>query len=359
MKEVALKDLTSGMIISRNVCDFKQNVILPEGYILTSKTITKLTFYGIDSVFIEEQNVYEADKILQHHRPSSYHVKRSPEFQRFARDFEKDVYKFRSSLNAVVEKHAPLDINELMRHTLALLDNTRGKIHIFEILHNMRQFDDSTYAHCINVALITNVLARWLNFKEEDILLATQCGLLHDIGKLKIPEAIIKKPYRLTDEEYNIIKTHPLAGYDILTGYNLNPHILNTAMMHHERFDGSGYPLRISGNKIDRFARVVSIADVYDAMTSARVYRNSLCPFMAISIMEKEGFQKYDPEYIMTFVHNVLDSYILNVVRLSDGRIGEVLMINKSSPSRPLLRCGTEYVDLSLEPPELFIDSVL
>ena len=359
MKEVELKDLISGMILAKNVCDLKRNVIFPEGYVLTNKAITKLSFYTVSSIFVEEQTIEEIDQIFEGHRPSSHHVKRSPEFQRFAKDFEKDVHKFRDIINKVVEKNVPLDINSLMRDTLALLDNSRGKIHIFEILNNMRQFDDSTYAHSINVALICNVLATWLGLSTDDIFLATQCGLLHDIGKLKIPERIIKKPAPLTDDEYNIIKTHPLAGYDILSNYKLNPHIVNAASMHHERCDGTGYPMGLKGDKIDRFAKIVSIADVYDAMTSSRVYRNGLCPFKVISILENEGFEKYDTEVIMTFVKNVLDGYVLNLVRLSDGRIGEIILINRSALSRPLIKCGTEYVDLSLEPRELYVDSIL
>ena len=359
MKEVELKDLISGMILAKNVCDLKRNVIFPEGYVLTNKAITKLSFYTVSSIFVEEQTIEEIDQIFEGHRPSSHHVKRSPEFQRFAKDFEKDVHKFRDIINKVVEKNVPLDINSLMRDTLALLDNSRGKIHIFEILNNMRQFDDSTYAHSINVALICNVLATWLGLSTDDIFLATQCGLLHDIGKLKIPERIIKKPAPLTDDEYNIIKTHPLAGYDILSNYKLNPHIINAASMHHERCDGTGYPMGLKGDKIDRFAKIVSIADVYDAMTSSRVYRNGLCPFKVISILENEGFEKYDTEVIMTFVKNVLDGYVLNLVRLSDGRIGEIILINRSALSRPLIKCGTEYVDLSLEPRELYVDSIL
>lgn len=359
MKEVELKDLVSGMILAKNVCNLNRDVIFPAGYVLTNKAITKLTFYSLLTVFVEDNTVQELEKMFEGHRPSSHIVKRSPEFQKFAKDFEKDVLKFRSVINEVVEKNSPLDINILLRDTLALLDNTRGKIHIFEILHNMRQFDDSTYAHSINVALICNVLATWMNLSTDDIFLATQCGLLHDIGKLKIPEEIIKKPSRLTDEEYNIIKTHPIAGYDILSEYHLNPHIMNAAMQHHERCDGTGYPLALTGDRIDRFAKIVSIADVYDAMTSSRVYRHGLCPFKVISILENEGFQKYDTEVIMTFVQNVLDSYMLNLVRLSDGRIGEVIMINRSALSRPLIKCGTDYVDLSLEPPELYVDSIL
>ena len=222
MREVELKNLVSGMILARNICDVKKNVIFPEGYVLTTKAITKLSFYIISSIFVEDHTIDEMGQMYEGHRPYSHAVRRSPEFQRFAREFERDVYKFRNHINEVIERNAPLNIHDLMRDTLALLDNTQGKIHVFEILYNMRQFDDSTYAHGINVALICNVLATWLQLSKEEVFLATQCGLLHDIGKLKIPEHIIKKPSRLTDEEYNIIKTHPLAGYDILNTYRLD-----------------------------------------------------------------------------------------------------------------------------------------
>jgi putative nucleotidyltransferase with HDIG domain len=262
-------------------------------------------------------------------------------------------------LNDVVEKNAPLEVDDLLHDTLSLLQNTHGSIHIFDILHNMRSFDDMTYAHSINVSLICNVLATWLGMSEDDVFLATQCGLLHDIGKLTIPEDIIKKPAKLTDQEYMLIKTHPAEGYKILTRYNLNPHIANAALMHHERCDGSGYPNALHGDQIDIFAKIVSIADVYDAMTSARVYRGPLCPFKVIAVFESEGLQKYDTKCIMTFMENVLQTYILNQVRLSDGRTGEVVLMNRQAYSRPLVRCGSEYVDLSKSPSDLTIEEIL
>ena len=356
MRKLEISELAPGMVVAENVMTLRNQLLYPAGYRLTAKAITKLRFYSIPFLCIEDEN----DRLsYEEMKTYSERVRSTPEFQRFAEDFEKDVYKFKDFLNSVVEKNAPLDINDLLQDTLALLHNSSQNVHIFEMINNMRQYDDSTYAHSINVALIANVLAGWLGMNENDILLVTQCGLLHDIGKLRIPDSIIKKPGKLTDEEFNIVKTHPYAGYEILSKQKMNPHIINAAMMHHERFDGTGYPFGLKGEKIDIFARIISIADVYDAMTSARVYRGAMCPFKVIDIFEKEGLQKYDTKYILIFIENVLNTYIQSRVRLSDGRTGEVIMVNKHKLSRPLIRSNSSYIDLSKEPDAIYIEEII
>ena len=322
---------------------------------LTKKAITKLAFYSIPCVCVEDERDHLSPKHLKSY---SQRIKSSPEFKKFAEDFEKDVYKFKQVINDMVERNAPLDIQDLLETTLALLHHSTQNVHIFEMITNMRQYDDSTYAHSINVALISNVLATWLGMSEKEIYLVSQCGLLHDIGKLKIPDTIIKKPGKLTEEEYNVIKSHPLFGQDLLSEKNFDPHIVNCALMHHERCDGSGYPFGYDANKIDPYAKIVSIADIYDAMTSARVYRDAVCPFKVIEQLEQEGFGKYDTGFLLTFIENVLNTYIQCTVRLSDGRVGKVLMINKQALSRPLVQIDSQYIDLSNEP-DIYIDEIL
>mgnify|MGYP003292017436 CR=1 FL=1 len=356
MRKLEISQLVHGMVVAENVINFRNDLIYPAGYRLTNKSITKLAFHSIPFICVEDENDHFSYKDMKTY---SERVRSTPEFQKFAEEFEKDVYKFKNVLNSVVEKNAALDINDLLQDTLALLHNSSQNVHIFEMINNMRQYDDSTYAHSINVALVANVLAGWLGMSQKDILLVTQCGLLHDIGKLRVPDSIIKKPGKLTDEEFNIVKTHPFSGYEILTKHKLNPHIINAAMMHHERCDGTGYPYGLSSEKIDNFAKIISIADVYDAMTSARVYRSAMCPFKVIEIFEHEGLQKYDTKYIITFIENVLNTYIQNRVRLSDGRTGEVIMINKHKLSRPLIRNGSTYIDLSKEPDAVYIEEII
>ena len=203
----------------------------------------------------------------------------------------------------------------------------------------------------VDDVMICNVFARWLGFNEEQVKLATACGMMHDIGKLKIPDAIIKKPGKLTDEEFRLIKSHPIEGYKILKLQNIDEHIKLSALEHHEKCDGSGYPMNLTREKIDGYAKIVAIADVYDAMTANRVYREGMCPFRVIEIFEEEGLQKYEIPYIMKFLENVVNTYIENRVMLSDGSIGTVRWINKQRLSKPMLEMADgSFIELAKKP---------
>lgn len=358
MAKVDISNLVPGMILASDVYNYNDQLILPEGLRLNDKAITKLTFYSIHSVNIREDS--GNTKSDAHNNAGSYsqRLRKSPEFKQFKQDFEDTVMQMQSSVMDVVENNGPLQMETLLADALMLLHPPTGEVNIFDMVHNMRQYDDLTYAHSLNVGLICNVFATWLGKSPEDAKLALECGLLHDIGKLKIPEDIIKKPDRLTDYEFQVIKTHPVEGYKVLQRYDINKHIANAALMHHERSDGSGYPLGVKGEKIDEFAKIVAIADVYEAMTSARTYRGSLCPFQVIAAFESEGLQKYDTHMIMTFLENIVNTYMLNRVRLSNGMEGEIIFINKQCLSRPTIKCGNEYIDL-MQRTDLSIDSIV
>lgn len=290
--------------------------------------------------------------------PSHYEkIQSSPTFKSFKKGFAKNVTELKGQLNDIVERNSPINVDSMLAPTMKLLasegNTTFG---VFDMLHNMRQFDDLTFTHSMNVALISNVFAKWLGLSEEEAKLATACGMLHDIGKLKIDDSIIKKPGKLTDAEYAKIKAHPVEGYKILQHQNVNEHIKNATLMHHEKCDGSGYPLKLTGEKIDNYAKLISIVDVYDAMTSARVYRGALCPFKVIEMFEQEGLHKYDIVYIMTFLENVINTYIDNRVMLSDGRIGVIKFIDKNNLSKPMVQLADQsfvelakYRDLTIE----------
>lgn len=358
MRIINTADLIPGMITAEDVYNYNNQLILPRGIILTDTTITKLAFYSIITVRVEDQPSEHIQTTDDYTISYSQRIRKSPEFIKFKKEFEKDVDSFRSLINDMVEKGSPLDINRLMNHTLNILDLGSTTPNIFDMLHCMREYDDATYVHSMNVALICNIFARWLRMKEEEIIKATTSGLLHDIGKIKIPEEILKKPDRLTKQEFNIIKRHPQEGYRLLLDSKLDPEILNAALMHHERCDGTGYPLNLYANQIGIYAKMVAIADVYDAMTSARVYRGPLCPFSAISIFEQEGLNKYDPKFIMTFLENVVNTYLLNEVRLNDGTTGTIVFINKNKLSAPTIQTSSGFIDLSTHP-ELEIEALI
>lgn len=358
MSKVNVTDLVPGMILESDVYNYNDQLILPEGLCLNDKAITKLTFYSIQSVRIKDSSVNKNTNMDREESSYSQRLKKSPEFIQFKRDFESAVNHMQSAMVDMVSSNLPMDISSVASDALMLLHPPEGDINVFDMIHNMRQYDDLTYAHSLNVGLICNVFASWLNLSQEEAKIALECGLLHDIGKLKIPEQIIKKPERLSNDEYQIIKTHPIEGYKILQTMPYVEHVKSAALMHHERCDGSGYPLGLIGDKIDYYAKIVAIADVYEAMTSARIYRGSLCPFQVIATFESEGLQKYDTQMIMTFLENIVNTYMLNRVRLNNGMEGDIIFINKQCLSRPTIKCGNEYIDLSLEP-DLYIESIV
>lgn len=397
MKHVRISVLVPGMVTAEDVYDKGKKLILPKGLTLTDKAIMRLESYDIKSVRIEDPvgievedlddipPVDEADilsmierrleegeneepepenpftpvvEVHEFEEPSHHEkIQADPKFKAFKKGFSRNVTALKGQLNDIVERNSPIDVDNMLAPTMALLsaeeNNTFG---VFDMLHNMRQFDDLTFTHSMNVALICNVFAKWLGMTQEEAKLATACGMLHDIGKLKIEDSIIKKPDKLTDSEYARIKLHPIEGYKILQHQNINEHIKNSALMHHEKCDGTGYPLKLPADKIDYYAKLVAIADVYDAMTSARVYRGALCPFKVIEIFEQEGLHKYDVVLIMTFLENVINTYIDNRVQLSDGRIGVVKWIDKNNLSKPMIQLPDQsfvelakYRDLKIE----------
>ena len=393
MKHVKVEILVPGMVTAEDVLSKGNQLILPKGLVLTDKAIARLESYEIKTIRIEdpvgieveevpeEEPVLEeakpldqtlindnsADNILdalngllgektepeiqvsENEEPSHFEkIQNSEEFKEFKRSFEHNVDELKNKVNDIVEKNAPINVEDMLSSTMDLLATQKSSFGVFDMLHNMRQFDDLTYAHSMNVSLICNVFAQWLGLSAEEAELATACGLFHDVGKLKIDDAIIKKPGKLTDEEYKIIKSHPVEGYKILQHQQINEHIKNAALMHHEKCDGTGYPLMLKGEKIDAYARMVSIADVYDAMTSARCYRGALCPFTVIEMFEREGLQKYDIVFIMTFLENVINTYIDNRVQLSNGKIATIKWIDKNALSKPMVMLDDgSFIELS------------
>lgn len=355
-----ITQLVPGMVVAEDVLTLDNQLVLTKGTILSDKLITKLHMYSIYSIYVLRKPSLIADISALSDKIPSYaeRLKSTPEFQQFKEEYELSIDSFQDTINKVITKNSKLDVGALLETSLKQLTKAAGNHSIMDMLQNMREYDDSTYAHCLNSALFCHIFAGWLKFSQGDIELATACGLLHDIGKLMIPHDIIAKPAKLSEKEYRQIKTHPVSGYQLLRSCGVNEHIYYSALMHHERNDGSGYPMNLKGDQIDKFAKIVSIVDVYDAMTAARVYRAPMCPFKVIEIFEQEGFEKYDVEYLLVFLTNVVNTYLQNECLLSDGRIATIVMINKDKLSCPMVKCGDQFIDLA-EHPELHIEKLV
>lgn len=356
-KRILTRNAIPDMVLAENVYDTNDFLILSKGTKLTNYSITRLKFYSITdiSIYLTKEGDVVAEPVSISEEPDSIEryseqIKHTPEFEKFSFAFDQASDSLKHTfLTLAKDPKQPLDPNELLNDTSKVLAQSRNGTHIFHMLHCMRNKDDITYAHSINVALICNVLGHWLKMPDSEIQILTLAGLLHDIGKLLVPTMLISKTSSLSNEEFKVIQNHTMDGYKLLVFQDLDERIKYATIMHHERCDGSGYPDRLTNKQIDEFSKIVAIADTYDAMTSSRVYRPPICPFEVIEIFQTEGLQKFDPRYLLTFLQGIVTSYANCTVRLSDGRIGNIVMIDAQHTTKPLIKVGTSFIDLSKE----------
>lgn len=293
-------------------------------------------------------------------KPNSQVVVKSPEFLTFQVDYLQVTNVLKETfVNVAKNKDYQIDETHLVNVVSNLYASRNTITELFDMIYQMRSIDDSIYSHCVNVALISRMIGRWLHLDTQELNVLTCCGLFHDIGKIAIPDCILNKPGRLSDEEFNTIKSHPKIGYELLRNQNIDIRIKQSALMHHERYDGSGYPNQLANDLLIDYAAIVAIADVYDAMTAARSYREPLCPFQVIANFEQEGFQKYHTKYLLVFLNRIATTYQNNRVLLNDGRACKIVMLNQNYLSKPMVQFddGT-CMDLASQK-DLYINKVL
>lgn len=249
----------------------------------------------------------------------------------------------------IVRGDEDLNTNKLLKETREIIALSDDPVHTFRMLRRVRRYDDLTYIHSLNVAILCHEFANWMHMPEEEQDILTLAGLLHDVGKMGIPGKIIKKAGLLTDEEYELIKQHPQKGYDFLKKHPLDERIMNAALMHHERCDGSGYPQGLKADEIDDFAKIVAIADYYDALTSARVYREPHCPFEVFRMLQQER-DKFDSTYLAVFMEGVASFYIGCEVVLSNQKRARMVDTNPTDQSNPIVKMDGLIVNLAMAP---------
>lgn len=359
MATLFTSELNEGMMTASDTYSNSGKLIVPKDTILTQSIIHMLS--ANDVVFVDISDVKpqpEEDNILSTALDAEK-IMQKPQYKKFARRYQNNVSEMGEHLNDIVYKNAPIDVDLMIDNTMKTLNALNDSpLSIFTMLSTMKNYDDSTFNHSLNVALICNIFASWLGLSESDQKLLTACGLFHDIGKLLIPDAILKKPGKLTKDEFDIIKTHPTKGYQLLRKNKVDLHIQYAALMHHEKCDGSGYPIGLKAEQIDWCAQIVTIADIYEAMTAKRVYRGALSPFKVITMFEEDGLKKYNPKYLLTFLEHVVNSYLNCKVRLSNGEEGDIVFINKVRLSKPMIKTKNNFIDLSKQT-DLNIDSIL
>lgn len=336
MKLMRIVDCTPGMYLGEDIINHSGVVFLGSGTRLTDKHLKSLQQLGIETVYIaspERTEELENDMIL-------FDRQLNRDFQNTISSF-KNVYQNVRLGNQIILDELKGSITPLISRVISN-NNILGNLRMIEVA------DEYTYKHSINVGMVASMIGKWLGYGPVELMDLALAGMLHDIGKSRIPQEIINKPARLTPEEFEIIKTHPRAGYEILSETReVNFDVLFGVLEHHEWIGGGGYPSGSAGKKIHEYARIVAVADVFDAITSNRSYKSKISPFRAAEIVMEESTVHLDPEIVQLFLSRISQFYVGNTVQLNTGEIGEIVMVNRYNLTRPLVRVKERFYDLS------------
>lgn len=367
IKTLKIEDLKPGMIVGKDIYSSSfDRLIAKENSVLTTQGINRLIRYYVREISVKfpeeiknenEDKTWKADlkrevvdeETQTTNQTSAEKMKQSDSFKQFYKTFNESLKVTEKVMDDIAFRAA--EINSTLIDTMIdrVVNVSNNGIFIFDMLHCMRELDDLTYAHSMSVALICKVFGEWLHLPKAEVDALKMAGFFHDIGKVKVPREILCKKDKLTQSEYEIVKKHTEFGYDILKNKNIDERVIMAALMHHEKCDGSGYPNHLERDQIDEFAKIVAIADSYEAMTANRCYREALCPFTVIEEFELNALQHYEPKYILPLMEMIAQSYIGNNVVLTNDVVGEVIMLNKHNLARPIVRTDTDYIDLSRE----------
>ncbi|PKR78090.1 hypothetical protein CEY16_09235 [Halalkalibacillus sediminis] len=346
MRAVQITNVWPGDRLGRPITDSYGRVLLQKGVIFTEKLIRKLEELHFSFVFIDDETT---DGII----PQSG-ISESLRLE--AIDNVRSAFR---SIDGYVQGHMNQYILErtvesIHRTVVDLTQAIKDNDQIISIISDIFVYDNYLYVHSVNVGLYTIALANKLGFSDRQIEEIGIGALLHDIGKMRVPQSILNKPDKLSDMEYEVVKEHTTYGYNLLKDVpNLPPNISFCAYQHHERLNGSGYPLGIEGSNIHEYAKIIAVADVFDAVTSNRVYRKGMLPHEGLEILYSGSNGLFKKEYVDLFRKTISIYPNGAYVELNDGRRGIVADQSKSIPDRPIIRI-LEDKDMKLNMHEIY-----
>lgn len=331
-----ITEIMPGMKTSRDVTTEDGKIALSEGIVLTAQLIERLKYWDISCVDVYEPVDEDGIEV----QPLSAQ-------QQFFDQYAETIRSVRKAFDNV-RFGRQLPVNEMVELVNQTIEPMLKSVGIVNHLHMVRRQDDYTFHHSVNVGVIAGILAKWLGYSEKKIREIVLTGILHDVGKTQIPLEILNKPGQLTADEMAVMMRHTSLGYHLVRSIPGIPSSIGYGVLeHHERMDGTGYPLGIVYDKIHPYAKLIAVADIYDAMTSDRVYHRKISPFKVAEMIVDEMLGKLDPEICAVFLNNVRDYFIGNVVELNDGREGEVVYLGRFIASRPVVRTSDgEFLDL-------------
>jgi len=341
MRLVHTKDLTPGMIVGCDVISEDGVILLAKGVCLSKSHIATLQNLGITMLYVDTE---ESNEIDNKKAARAYFIKEYIKTIGIIVNAFEDIKYF---------KEVPIfEMRELADQRIKLLINTIG---VLDYLQELRLYNGDTFQHSLNVAILAGVLGKWLGYEKEKLKNLILAGLLHDIGKLFVPLSILDKPHMLSSWEFEVIKKHPQEGYRLIADSNKVPENVKLGILqHHERMDKSGYPLGLEGDKIHDYAKIIAIADIYDAMTSDRPYRRRMTPLAVIEEISAQMYSKLDAALCLTFLNNVKNHFQGSDVILSNGQKAKIIILNENLWTKPIV-CTADGRVIDLQDNEISI----
>lgn len=326
MRYVALPCLREGMFLAKSIYTANNELLLAKGQKLISKYIYKLQAWGFPGVYIDDdlsKDIEIVNVIKDELRYKTINTVKNVFIYSKTGDQENFEKSFDES-----KKQVSSMVNEI-------LDNSKLMLNMVDL----KIVNDYTYYHSVNVAVVAIALGMAMGYNYHKLYWLGLGALMHDVGKVFVPEKILNKNSSLTDEEFLEIRKHPKTGYDYLKKNCIMPETtFLSVLQHHERFNGSGYPYGLSGDEITIDSRIIAVSDVYDAMISDRPYRKGLPHSEVIDYIVGQSAMLFDPDIVRVFYKKIAPYPVGSVVCLSNGERGIVLENFESDQKRPKIR---------------------
>jgi len=338
---IPVSSLQPGMKLGKKIYNEDGIILLSENAELSEAIIRRLRAHGLDYVYVADartEDVVIQDLIEDETR-------------------RKALQEIRTSFRKLTEPTMKGLIYPYMGKTFtglveSIMDDLSSREDAMIMMMNINSMDHYLYRHSLNVCVYTLLLGQIYGYSKEELTLLGLGAMLHDIGKTKLPLDLLNKPSRLTDEEFEQIKRHPVIGFQMLKdepGIPLKS--AHCAYQHHERINGTGYPRGLKGENISEFARWIAITDAYDAMTTHRVYRPAMLPDQALEVLYTGCGEWYEKSKLELFRDHVAIYPLGMTVKLSTGEQGVVVKIHKEIPHRPVIRVITDPYGAELKSP--------
>lgn len=361
MREISVERLKTGDTLASSIhCSFSYRLLLPKGTVITEEHLRRLSSLKAQGhCLVLEPSDVEGIRLDLLDRVDEK-VKRA----------YLDTYVVGKSIFDNLQRGNPVNIKLASEAVEVLVGEIMQRGDLLLQLAANRLIDDYTFSHMVNVAVYTASYGKCQNYSRGDISDLCLAGLLHDVGKARLPVEALHKRGELTAEELVLVRSHPEYGYlELLKIREINERVRQGVLQHHERGDGSGYPKSLRQKEISRFARIIAVADVYDALTSDRCYRTRVLPHEGAEVLIGDSaLNRLDLEIVRVFLSSIVLYPVGTEVVLSDGRQARVVLINDGFPLRPVLEVleSNDSGDWTpagilhlLEHPTLFIAQVI